>query len=96
MKWIGKRGGSGNRMSDILAECQRIAREHEVKLLIGEAIAAWEKAGVLQAIELHRPYAVVQIACLQPVNTYLASGLLTIEHLFIWLDEEIAARAHGA
>ena len=82
-------------MGDILAESQRIAREHEVKLLIGEAITAWEKAGVLQAIELHRPYAVVQIACLEPVNAYLASGLLTIEDLFLWLDEVMAAWAGG-
>jgi hypothetical protein len=82
-------------MGDILAESQRIAREHEVKLLIGEALTAWAKAGVLQAIDLHRPYAVVQIACLEPVNAYLAEGLVTIEQLFIWLDEEIAARARG-
>jgi hypothetical protein len=82
-------------MGDILAESQRIAREHEVKLLIGEALAAWEKAGVREAIELHRPYAVVQIACLSPVNAYVADGLLTIEHLFLWLDEEIAARTRG-
>src|SRR5689334_13195909 len=70
------RQARGSRMGDILAECQRIVREHEVKLLIGEALAAWEKAGVLEAIELHRPYAVVQIACLEPVNAYLASGLV--------------------
>jgi hypothetical protein len=83
-------------MGDILAESQRIAREHEVRLLIGEIIAAWEHAEELQGIELHRPYAVVQIACLEPVNTYLAEGLLTIEHLFLWLDEALAARAGGA
>lgn len=82
-------------MGDILAESERIAREHEVKLLIGEALAAWEKAGVREAIEQHRPYAVVQIACLEPVNAYLAEGLVTIEDLFLWLDEALAVRGYG-
>jgi hypothetical protein len=83
-------------MGDILAESQRIVREHEVKLLIGEALAAWEQAGVREAIERHRSYAVVQIACLEPVNAYLADGLLTIEDLFLWLDEVIDGWAREA
>jgi hypothetical protein len=42
-------------MGDILAESQRIAREHEVKLLIGEIIAAWEQAEGLRAIDRQSP-----------------------------------------
>jgi hypothetical protein len=91
MKWIGKHEGAGAGWVIFLRKESRIAREYEVKLLIGEALAAWEQAGVREAIERHRPSAVVQIACLEPVNAYLASGLITIEHLFLWLDEAIAA-----
>jgi hypothetical protein len=55
MKRISKHEGMGAGWAIFLRKESRIAREHEVKLLIGEIIAAWEQAEELQAIDRQSP-----------------------------------------